>query len=1146
MNYPSLAAFLVLAAAPLLPAADCASYEMLHTFADAPRVEDQGSSFAHRLPPVFGADGTAYFVFIGGGESGAGAIMKLAPSGELSTLVHFSGSGGPAPGDLPRAGLTFGPDGALYGFTRSGSNVTLPNGTYSGLGVFFRCTTAGVYTVLYTRPVTSSHTLSGPLLLGSDDNFYGLTQDGGPSGNGTIFRMTPAGAFTQLATFTGTSAALGALEGSAPSGALVERSDGGTPYLYGTVANSGTGAANHGKVFKFALPAAAATSVTPVTVVQFAQNIAPFGSRPASGLMLAPDGTLYGSTDNSNAGSANSVIYKIDPAGNYGLVYNVSAGTGTLAASGAHSTPVLRPDGFLYFTTRGNAGSLMRVRPDGSGAQMLFSYSGTTPPPGGRWNLWSPGQLAVRPTDNLLMGLSGQGGLVSSGPYAGRITYGSLFTFDTASLGHRVIKDFHQHTSPDAPATPRGSMIEEGEYYYGATNGGGTGLANSDGTGALYRMHKVTRAMETLYSFDSATAGNPGIWPTGTLRADVGPIAGRRYLYGTCDGGTTTSSGGSVWRYDLTDGTITALVQFTFSAALTLGPTVLRGDTPAGQLENGGDGFLYGVTADDGVPGTGDVSRGSIYRVRLSDGAGQTIHSFNGNTGTFSFGAATIRGIHPLSGLTAARLYGDPAQPIVLYGTTSGNSTGPGANSFGTVFYISTGPTPVFQHLLYFRGDSTVTPGSLPKGKLLAHGSGAQFALYGTTESGGLDSVRNDGTVWRYAHTASGGSFIMLAAFDYFAAGFKGYGPREGVVRGGDGRLYGTLGRSSEALNTPYQRQGAIFRVDSLTAAAQIPLEVASFTGPSSFGAVPGINSAYGGNNQGIPLINTSDGHLLGATQGGGLGDGVIFRVKIGSEVQTLPPINVTTTGATLQANVSVNNETASLRWTWWPSSNPAATATATTAAITTSGTYGHLLTGLTTGIGYTYRCEVVSCAGEMFRDGGLQSFTTTATSVYAQWKQTHFVANATNPAISGDSADPDADGIPNLLEFMTDSIPTAKSPPPLTLAKGDAGEFTNFTVSGYPAAIFTYWRRTNADTGMQLALQYSNDLLTWQTILTGPAALDPYALPPFYHDQAFEWDIGDNGPIQVFNCRAEACAWFGYSMLHGSPKRSFRLKATR
>lgn len=48
------------------------------------------------------------------------------------------------------------------------------------------------------------------------------------------------------------------------------------------------------------------------------------------------------------------------------------------------------------------------------------------------------------------------------------------------------------------------------------------------------------------------------------------------------------------------------------------------------------------------------------------------------------------------------------------------------------------------------------------------------------------------------------------------------------------------------------------------------------------------------------------------------------------------------------------------------------------------------------------------------------------------QWKDDHFAGEQTNPSISGDEADPDNDGIYNLMEYATRGDPWAPSPPPL------------------------------------------------------------------------------------------------------------------
>ncbi len=84
-------------------------------------------------------------------------------------------------------------------------------------------------------------------------------------------------------------------------------------------------------------------------------------------------------------------------------------------------------------------------------------------------------------------------------------------------------------------------------------------------------------------------------------------------------------------------------------------------------------------------------------------------------------------------------------------------------------------------------------------------------------------------------------------------------------------------------------------------------------------------------------------------------------------------------------------------------------------------------------------------------------------------WRRQKFGANAGNPAIAGDAADPDGDGASNLLEYTTGGDPLLNVPLPLTMTR--TGSEIALT---YP--------RADAATDVQCAAEWSADLATWST----------------------------------------------------------------
>jgi uncharacterized repeat protein (TIGR03803 family) len=137
---------------------------------------------------IVGPDNSLYGTTLNGGIYGdEGTVFKMTTNGVLTTLVSFNFDTGTA----PKAGVTFGPDGNLYGTTTASSS--LQTGAW---GTVFRLTTNGVLTTLANFYATNGSMPEASLTLGSNGNLYGTTWAGGndTNGAGEIYRvnLTPS------------------------------------------------------------------------------------------------------------------------------------------------------------------------------------------------------------------------------------------------------------------------------------------------------------------------------------------------------------------------------------------------------------------------------------------------------------------------------------------------------------------------------------------------------------------------------------------------------------------------------------------------------------------------------------------------------------------------------------------------------------------------------------------------------------------------------------------------------------------------------------------------------------------------------------------------------------------------------------------
>jgi len=270
-------------------------------------------------------------------------VMAIAASAQTAkTLATFNG----ANGFLPVGPLVQGSDGNFYGETYAG-------GAHNG-GSIFKITPTGVRTTVYSFcPVPNCADGLGPwggLLLGNNGDFYGTTFLGG-NGNGTLFKITAEGSLTTLHLFNGNA-------GSGPSGRLIQAKDGS---LYGTTTTGG--AFKAGTVYQISA-SGADFRVIYSFCSQASGGLCADGVHPGGGVIQGTDGNLYGMT--SMGGNYNfngtfpscpggcGTIFRLTPQGALTTLHAFCAQA--TCPDGANQDPLstLLQNGFLLQASNGN------------------------------------------------------------------------------------------------------------------------------------------------------------------------------------------------------------------------------------------------------------------------------------------------------------------------------------------------------------------------------------------------------------------------------------------------------------------------------------------------------------------------------------------------------------------------------------------------------------------------------------------------------------------------------------------------------------------------------------------------------------------------------------------------------------------------
>jgi uncharacterized repeat protein (TIGR03803 family) len=247
-----------------------------------------GSSNKGALPEaglVRRSNGLYYGCTARGGNGDFGTIYRFDGVGvDLLTVVEFTGNGAMNKGSHPKAEMTLGGDGNLYGATSRGGA--------DDCGTIFRLTPDDVLTTLVEftgNGATNKGRAPECVLLwnSSDGYFYGTTTRGGAHDRGTLFRMTPSGELTTIVEFTGNGTVNA---GAEPKGSLQRGTQGGVAVIRGTTVRGGF--SNAGTFFELLTPNGPLKTVTEFDGTASGSN----GSSPRAGLWQDAEGNFYGVT----------------------------------------------------------------------------------------------------------------------------------------------------------------------------------------------------------------------------------------------------------------------------------------------------------------------------------------------------------------------------------------------------------------------------------------------------------------------------------------------------------------------------------------------------------------------------------------------------------------------------------------------------------------------------------------------------------------------------------------------------------------------------------------------------------------------------------------------------------------------------------
>jgi len=663
----------------------------------------------------------------GGSRDANGTVYKVHKStGQVTTIVEFTGRSGPLRGSTPVAALAKSNDGSLWGTTSrggsgdqgtifkldptSGTVATVADFDESTRGTFgpygplvmaadglFWGTTYGnsgsdLGTVFNVDPGTGVKTTVarfsslvaggiGPSGVLCDDGagfLWGTTQQGKTSSFGTVFKVNQTtGELTTMAKFSGQN---GANRGATPLGGLVRDKAG---ILWGTTSAGGT--QEQGTIFRISPESGELT-----TVLDLGGNADfPIATKPRGELRADQEGVLLGLGGNGEGGVFRFDISSSAISHGLGFTYDSSETRGRHPEAGLSSDDTGRLWGTTAFGGRYWTGTVFRLDPMTGKLDTMVDFSSIGPP--------YPGS---RPVARLT---SAGGFMWGTTRYGGATYQGTIFKINSNTGEFSVVADFMGNTGPLRGSDPHAELLSDAS---GNLWGSSRFANNQSGRGSIFKIDRQTGKAASIVDFSENSLGSE---PVAALVDD-----GTGHFWGTTNAGGASGLG-TFFSFDPVTHALSSAFDFTNSAGSH------PGRRPRGALLRDQTGRLWGTTSAGG-----SADHGTIFKYAPDTGTFTTVIELGG-TGSLNPGS------QPYAGLVEA-------SDGTYWGTTyTGGSTGK-----GTVYQLTPATGQLVTPIQFTGTGPQAQSGANPMYSALHRHSDGN--LYGTTRDGGPAA---GGTIFR-------------------------------------------------------------------------------------------------------------------------------------------------------------------------------------------------------------------------------------------------------------------------------------------------------------------------------------------------------------------------------------------------------------